>query len=288
MLFFVGLIVVTLSVIVGYTMHYGDLKLLWQPNEILIILGGALGASLIANPNNVLISSLKSLSFLVKRKPHDKLEYTELLLFFLNITKLLKSKGMLEAESHVDDPFNSEIFQQSPSILKNKSSTNFICDNLRLMTMGVENPHQFQDIVDQEIELIEFTYRNPSKTFLTIGDSLPALGIVAAVLGVIVTMRSILEPPEILGSLIAAALVGTFTGVLLAYGLFNPIGHFLIKYSDYQIRYIECIKVGMVSYLNGNPPSVIVEFMRKVIPDDVRPSFNELDRLINIKTGRAK
>jgi chemotaxis protein MotA len=284
MLFFIGLFIVVCSVITGYTMHYGDLSLLWQPNEFVIIFGAGIGASIIANPNKVLIDSVKSLAFLVKRKPYGKTEYLELLLFFFNLTKLLRTKGMLESESHIEDPFNSEVFQQSPSILQDKRNTSFICDNFRLITMGVDNPHQFEGIIDQEIELIEFTSHAPSKAFLNLGDSLPALGIVAAVLGVIVTMRSILEPPEVLGSLIAAALVGTFTGVLLAYGIFNPIGHFLLKYSDYQVRYLECIKVGMISYLSGNAPSIVVEFMRKVIPEDVRPSFTELDRLINIKS----
>jgi chemotaxis protein MotA len=283
MLFFIGIIIVFASVITGYMMHQGDMMLLWQPNELLIIIGAAVGASIIANPTNVIIDSLKSLSFIIKRKPYKKNDYLELLVFFFNITKLLRSKGILETESHIEDPYKSDIFGQSPSILKNRITTHFICDNFRLITMGVEDSHQFEAIVDNEIELAEFTLHGPSKAFLTLGDSLPALGIVAAVLGVIITMRSIVEPPEVLGSLIAAALVGTFTGVLFAYGLFNPIGHFLSKYSDYQIRYLECIKIGMISYLNGNTPSVIVEFMRKVIPKDVRPSFNELDRLINLK-----
>jgi chemotaxis protein MotA len=283
MLFFIGIIIVFASVIAGYMMHEGDLMLLWQPGELLIILGAAIGASIITNPTNVLIESVKSLAFIVKRKPYKKDDYLELLVFFFNITKLLRSKGVVEAESHIEDPYRSDIFSQAPSILGNKINTSFVCDNFRLITMGCDDSHEFESIIDNEIELAEFTFHAPSKAFLTLGDSLPALGIVAAVLGVIITMRSIAEPPEVLGSLIAAALVGTFTGVLFAYGLFNPIGHFLSKYSDYQIRYLECIKIGMISYLNGNTPSIVVEFMRKVIPKDVRPSFNELDRLINLK-----
>jgi chemotaxis protein MotA len=287
MLFFIGIIIVLGSVATGYSIHHGDLMLLWQPGELLIIIGGAIGASIIANPTTVLVNSVKSLSFIIKRKPYRKKDYLELLIFFFNITKLIRSKGLIDVETHIENPYKSNIFNQSPSILEDKTNTNFICDNFRLITMGCQDSQQFETIIDNEIELSEFTYHGPSKAYLTLGDSLPALGIVAAVLGVIVTMRSIAEPPEVLGSLIAAALVGTFTGVLFAYGLFNPIGHFLSKYSDYQVRYLECIKIGMISYLNGNAPSMTVEFMRKVIPEDVRPSFNELDKLINLNKNNS-
>jgi chemotaxis protein MotA len=147
--------------------------------------------------------------------------------------------------------------------------------------MGVDNSHQFEDNMDREIEVYTDDSNAPGRTFNTLADALPALGIVAAVLGVIVTMRSIMEPPDVLGSLIAAALVGTFTGVLLSYGLFGPIAQFLLKFSDYKIKYLECIKAGFIGYLDGNPPIIIVEFMRKCVPEDVRPSFQELDNYIS-------
>lgn len=131
------------------------------------------------------------------------------------------------------------------------------------------------------MEVYSSQLHDPNKTLMTLADALPALGIVAAVLGVIVTMKSIMEPTDVLGSLIAAALVGTFTGVLLSYGLFGPIGNFLGKYADYQMRYLECIKVGFIAYLNGNPPIIIAEFMRKAIPEDIRPSFLEKDNFIS-------
>ena len=147
--------------------------------------------------------------------------------------------------------------------------------------MGMDNSYQFEDIIDKEIELYKTNSNIPGDIFANLGDSLPALGIVAAVLGVITTMRSIMEPPDVLGSLIGAALVGTFLGVLLAYGLCGPMGHFLHKYADYKVKFIECAKMGFISYLNGNPPIIVVEFMRKSIPDHMRPSFEELDKYIN-------
>ena len=281
MSFVIGVILVIVSIILGYTMHSGDLSLLWQPNELIIILGAGIGASLIANPWYLIKECLSSFKCLFRESPDTKKDYLDLILFFFNITRLVKSKGMLEVESHIDAPHNSEIFSKSPSILKSPESLNFIKDNFRIITMGVDDPYQFSNMVDQEIDIIEQTTHAPSKAFLTLGDALPALGIVAAVLGVIVTMRSIASPPEVLGSMIAAALVGTFSGVLFAYGFFNPVGHFLSKYADAHISYFECTKVGFVTYLQGYPPVIIAEFMRKSIPGHAKPSFEEVEQLIN-------
>lgn len=282
MLFIVGFITVVVSVIVGYAMHAGDLSLLWQPNEIVIILGTGVGATIIANPPSVILNILKSLKHLFRSAPFYKSDYLELLLFSFNAFRLMKVKGMAEVESHIENPEESHLFKGAPSITNEKVSMDFIRDNFRLLTMGVDNAYQLEIAVDQEIDTYNKKYTSPGNALLVLADALPALGIVAAVLGVIVTMRSIMEPPDVLGSLIAAALVGTFTGVLLSYGLFGPIAQFLLKYSESQIHYLECIKVGLVSYLNGNPPIIIVEFMRKSIPNEVRPSFFEVDNFINL------
>ena len=275
MLFFVGFAVVLGSVIVGYKMHAGDLSLLWQPNEIIIIVGAGLGSILIGNPMSIVLKTMRACRNLLLDKPYNKNDYLELLLFSFNTFKLMKVKGMLEIESHIENSNESDLFAQAPSLKKDEFANNFVKDNLRLLTMGVDNAHQFEDNIDREIEVYTDDSNAPGKTFTTLADALPALGIVAAVLGVIVTMRSIMEPPDVLGSLIAAALIGTFTGVLLSYGLFGPIA------SEYKIKYLECIKAGFIGYLDGNPPIIIVEFMRKCVPEDVRPSFQELDSYIS-------
>lgn len=285
MLFLVGIGVVGGSVVLGYTMHHGDLRLLWQPNEFIIIFGAACGASLIGNPLDVIKSSVKAFSFLFKGHPYSKKDYLELLLLFFSLTKVMKVKGMLEIENHVEHPEESQIFMQAPSVMKNKVILEFIRDNLRILIMGVDNPHQFEAMMDAEIETASAALKAPGRVLLSLGDSLPALGIVAAVLGVIITMRSIVEPPEVLGGLIAAALVGTFLGVLLSYGLFIPIGHFMAEYGEHQISYLLSIKVGFMAYLNGNPPVVITEFIRKTIPESVKPSFPEAEVALN---GAAK
>lgn len=281
MFFIIGLVTVFGSVVLGYTMHHGQLILLWQPNELVIILGAGVGSAIVGNPPSSLIKTLKAFKYLFKGKPYGKKDYLELLLFSFNTFKLMKVKGMLEIESHIENPTESELFKQAHVLKKDKFALNFITDNLRLITMGLDNPHEFEDIVEKEIDIYKENSNIPGDVFTSLGDALPALGIVAAVLGVIITMKSIMEPPDVLGSLIAAALVGTFIGVLFAYGVFGPIGHSLHKYAYYKGKFIDCTKIGFISYLNGNPPIIVVEFMRKAIPDDIRPSFEELDTYIN-------
>jgi chemotaxis protein MotA len=281
MFYIIGIIVVFGSVVTGYTMHGGSMKVLFQPNEFIIILGAAIGSVMIGYPPSCLKKALAGCKYFFKGKPYTKKDYMELLLFSFNTFKLMKIKGMLEIESHIENPKESELFNLAPVFKKDPFVQDFIADNLRLMTMGMDNPHQFEDVMEQETELYKTDSAIPGDVFANLGDSLPALGIVAAVLGVIITMRSILEPPDVLGALIGAALVGTFFGVLVAYGLFGPMGHFLHKYGDYKVKFIYCAKSGFISYLNGNPPVIVVEFMRKNVPPDLRPSFEELDAYIS-------
>jgi len=281
MFYIIGIIVVFGSVVVGYTMHGGNLMVLYQPNEYIIILGAAIGSILIGYPISCIKKSLIAIKHFFKGKPYVKQDYMELLLFSFNTFKLMKIKGMLEIESHIENMNESELFKLAPALQKDPFVLNFMADNLRLMTMGMDNPYQFDDVMEQEVELYKGNSAVPGDIFTNLGDSLPALGIVAAVLGVIVTMRSIMEPPDVLGALIGAALVGTFCGVLVAYGLFGPMGHFLHKYGDYKVKFVYCAKAGFIAYLNGNPPIIVVEFMRKNIPEDLRPSFEELDTYIN-------
>jgi len=281
MFYIIGIVVVFGSVVLGYTMHHGELMVLYQPNEFVIILGAGLGSLIIGFPVSSLKKALTGFKQIMKGKPYVKKDYMELLLFSFNTFKLMKIKGMLEIESHIENIAESELFKLAPALKKDQFVQDFVADNLRLMTMGMDNPHQFEDVMDKEIELYKANSAAAGDVYASLGDSLPALGIVAAVLGVIITMRSIMEPPDVLGSLIGAALVGTFFGVLTAYGLFGPMGHFLHKYGDYKVKFVDCSKAGFIAYLNGNPPIIVVEFMRKNIPQDLRPSFEELDAYIN-------
>jgi len=282
-MFILGLIIVLFSITSGYYFSGGDFILLWQPSELLIIIGGGIGAAFISSPPEKIKQTLSSLKYLFKVRPYNKEDYTDLLRTYFLIFRLMRSKGLAEIESHIENPKSSEIFSQSKLMINNEDLLDFTRDNLRLIVSGINDVHQLEVSMNSEIDIYE-TYRfAPSKNFLTIGDSLPALGIVAAVLGVILTMKSISQPPEVLGSMIAAALVGTFSGVLFSYGLCNPVGYFLQKYALSQIQILEVIKTGILCYAEGQAPSSIVEFMRKNISPEYKPNFYQVDKVINNK-----
>ena len=280
MLFLIGLVVVFGCVLGSYVQH-GNIKVLWQPLEFIIILGAGIGAMIISQPGWILKGSLKSLKNIFKGNPFKKKDYMELLKFLFEIFKLIKTKGLLQIEPHIDKPSESEIFQKYPFILHDHHVLDFFCDNIRLLTLGVENQYIMGDAMEQELEVHHHDGLAYAGAIGNFGESLPALGIVAAVLGVIVTMGSISEPPDILGGLIGAALVGTFVGILLSYGLFSPLGTSLTHYVNAESTFYNCIKIGIISHLQGNAPSISVEIVRKNIPSHYRPTFVELDTAIN-------
>jgi chemotaxis protein MotA len=281
MLFIVGLIVMFGSVIGGYLMHHGKLSVLWQPSEFIIIIGAAFGAFLINNTMDIVKDAGKSLSKLFKGKPYNKNFYLEFLSFQFLVFKTLKAKGLLSIEPHIEKPEESEIFKKFPKVLHDHHLMDFFCDSIRLLTMGVDNHYQLEDILDKQIEAHHHALEEAAGAINAMGESMPALGIVAAVLGVIVTMGSITEPPAILGALIGAALVGTFTGVLISYGLLGPIAGFLGKYANAESKAYECMKVGIICHMQGNAPIVTAEFVRKIIPPHEQPAFKEMEESFN-------
>ncbi|HIM43184.1 MAG TPA: flagellar motor stator protein MotA, partial [Rhodospirillales bacterium] len=208
MLFIIGFLVVVGAVIGGYSVH-GDLMILWQPIEFVIIFGGAFGAFVITNPKTVIMGVVKSLGKVVTGPKYKKRDYEELLGVLFSVFKLAKSKGDLALETHVEDPNNSPLFANFPYFRKDHHAVEFLCDYLRVLTLGASNPHEVEAVMEVELEIHHNEDAAISGAVLTMGDAMPALGIVAAVLGIIVTMGSITEPPEILGNLIGAALVGT-------------------------------------------------------------------------------
>ncbi len=277
MLFIIGFITVIACVITGYVLHGGNLAILWQPTEVLIIVGAAVGSFMIANPPKVAKAAIGSLKYLVKGTPFKTQDYVSLLTLQYTIFKTIKSKGMLEIESHIEAPKDSALFSQYPKFLANHHALHFFCDYLRLMTMGMEDQYQIEDLMDADLESAHHEHHVVAHSVVTIGDAFPAIGIVAAVLGVIITMGSISEPPEILGKLIGAALVGTFLGIFIAYGFVGPMGQFLEKYFNDDHQYLMCIRAGFLSHLKGNAPAVTVEFARNVIPPKERPDFKTIE-----------
>lgn len=283
MFFIIGFVIVFGSVLGGYMPH-GDIGVLIQPLELLIIGGAALGAFIIANPKPVLGKVMKTLGRILKGPPHSKDSYLELLTLLYTSFRLAKSKGMLALEPHVENPEESDLFSAYPKFMSNHEALTFYCDYLRLLTMGSDNAHEIEALMDEDIETIHEEATHAAGAITTLGDGLPAFGIVAAVLGVIITMGSISEPPEVLGALIGGALVGTFLGILLAYGLVGPMGSSMKAYADADIKYIHCIKAGLLAHLQGYAPAISVEFARKMLQTHERPSFMEVEAALDGST----
>lgn len=278
-MFFVGVGVVFGCVFGGYIIMGGNIMIILEaaPLELVVILGSAIGACIIGTPKHILSKASQAFNDLLKRSPYTKDVYLELICLLYLVFKLAKSKGMLAVEPHVENPEESSLFKQFPAVMNDHHVVVFICDYLRMMTMGTDNPHQVEDIMNEELEVHHHEKSQMSGAFTSMGEGLPALGIVAAVMGVIKTMAAISSPPEVLGGMIGHALVGTFLGVFLAYGIVGPIGNSLNAVYDEEGKFYHCIKTALIAYLNGYAPSIAVEFARKAIPVHVRPSFYDVE-----------
>ncbi len=280
MLIIVGSLIVLGSVIGGYAAPGGHLAVLWQPFEFVIIVGAAVGGFVIGNPKSVLKRTGKGFGKMLKGPRYTKKNYVELLSLLYLIFKLAKTKGMLALETHVEKPDESSLFAQFPSVTRDHHVLEFLCDYLRMMTLGTENPHELESLIDEELETHHHEASQVSSALRTLADAMPGLGIVAAVLGVIHTMGSITEPPEVLGHLIGAALVGTFLGILLSYGFVGPMANALQSVDEADAKYLQCIKIGLLAHLQGYPPAVSVEFARKALLEGDRPTFYDIENAV--------
>jgi chemotaxis protein MotA len=276
----VGTAVVLLSVLGGYVGNGGEIGVLIQPFEWLIILGAAFGSFVIGNPKNVVLGFGKAMGTMVKGSRHNKESYLELLSLLYALFRLAKTKGDLALESHVEKPEDSSLFQKFPKFSADHHTLEFLCDYLRLLTLGTNNAHEVESIIDAEIESHHHEVSLIANAINTMADAMPALGIVAAVLGVIHTMGSITEPPEVLGHLIGAALCGTFMGVLLSYGFFAPFARILDIIYKGESDYLNCIKNCLLAHMMGYAPQVSIEFGRKTLPPHIRPSFMEVEEAV--------
>jgi chemotaxis protein MotA len=267
----------------GFLISGGSLGVVLEaaPHELLTILGAALAAMLIAGSVYNLKKIGGSLGQIMagpKWKPGD---YRDLLCLLFLLTKTMKSKGMIALEAHIERPEESSIFKRYPNITKDHFALGFICDTLRMMTMSLEDPHQVEDAMEKQLEKHHHEALTAAGALQTMADGLPALGIVAAVLGVIKTMGSITEPPEILGGMIGGALVGTFLGVFLAYGLVGPISVRLKGIMDEEAQFYHVIRDILVAHLHGNSAQVSVEIGRGSVPSSSQPSFIQLEEALN-------
>ena len=273
----IGIVVVFACVFGGYAAMGGKLYVLWQPFEFVIILGAAIGAFIIANGAPVLKAVPSMFGTMLKGPKYNKAAYVELLGLQFSMYKLIQQKGILGIEPHIEDPHNSTLFNAFPTFAKNHHAVEFVCDYMRMVTMGSNNVHEMDALMDEELETHHQEQERIVSAMQAVADGTPALGIVAAVLGVIKTMGSISEPPEVLGHLIGGALVGTFFGVFVAYGFFGPMAQSLKSTFEAESKYFLSLKVGLLTHIGGQPPVMAIEFARKALMSDVRPSFAEVE-----------
>ncbi len=280
MLGIIGIVVVFAMVFGSYVMAGGKFSIILHaaPHEFMCIGGAAVGAFLLANKGNVAKAALKDVGKAFKGPKWKAQDYKDLLTLLFIVLKLVRTKGMVALEQHIENPEQSTIFQQFPKIVHDHFAVEFICDTLRMITMNFEDPHQLEDMMEKQLDKHHHELLAPASAIQTMADGIPALGIVAAVLGVIKTMASISEPVEILGAMIGGALVGTFLGVFLAYGLVGPIASKLNQIYEQDHAFYMIIKGVLVSHLQGNAPQVSVEIGRGAVPSIYQPKFSEMEQ----------
>lgn len=283
----IGMLMVIVCTFGGFIVAGGKVKIITGviipalPGEGIIIMGCAICAFVIANTPHTIKATLSYLKKMLKPEAHSKDDYKELLSILFVLFKMARTKGWLALESHIENPEDSDIFKAFPGFSGNHHALVFLCDYLRIISLGNENPHEIEALMDEEIKTLATEKEHPGHAIQGMADGIPALGIVAAVLGVIKTMASISEPPEVLGKLIGSALVGTFLGVWLAYGIVGPMASAINARVEAEVKYYVVLKVCLLSFLQGAAPQVAVEFGRKILEHDIQPSFMELEETIN-------
>jgi chemotaxis protein MotA len=278
-----GLAIVLASCGIGFILSGGHLGALFQPFELLIIGGAAFGAMMIANPLSITMAAIKSIGGLIKSSPYSKDLYLDLLALLYDLFNKMRREGMLAVESDIDDPDTSPLFSKYESVTKIHGAIEFIVDYLRVMMIGSIAGHELEALIDAELETNHTEAHLVPGALNKVADALPGFGIVAAVMGIVITMGALGGPPSELGEHVAAALVGTFLGILLSYGIFAPLAGMLEHNVREESKLYECIKVALIATLNGAAPQIAVEFGSKVLYQDARPSWAEVDERVRHK-----
>ncbi len=277
MVVIIGYLVVLVSVIGGFMMGGGILSVLYQPIEFLIIGGSGIGAFIVGNNFKGIKATVRALPKLMRSSKYNKALYMDLMALLYRLLAKARQQGMLSLEGDLESPKESEIFSSYPLISADATLMDFITDYFRLVVSGNMNPFEIEALMDEEIETFHQEGEVPAGSLAVMGDSLPAFGIVAAVMGVINALAAADRPAAELGALIAHAMVGTFLGILLAYGFISPLATLLRQQNAETSKIMECIKVTLLSSLNGYAPQIAVEFGRKTLYTTERPSFTELE-----------
>jgi len=283
----IGILVVFGAVAAGYLMEHGNLKVLMQPAELVIIGGAAIGTVLVANPLHILKKIAAGFAGVFGGSKYTKQRYLETLKMMYDLLNKARKDGMVALEADIEDPAKSPILSKYPAFVKDHHACDFVCDTMRMAVSGGVQPFDLDQMMELDMDVHHHDSSQPVQALSTMADSLPGLGIVAAVLGVVITMGALGGPPEEIGHKVAAALVGTFLGILLCYGLVGPVSANMAKLTDDEHAYYHVLRVMLVALLKGTAPSVAIEIGRRAIPSHLRPSFKEAEAHIKEKSADA-
>lgn len=273
----IGIVIVFGCIVAGYLMEHGNIRVLIQPAELIIIGGAALGTVLVANPLHIIKKIAAGIGGVFGSSKFGKQTYIDTLKMMYTLLNKARKDGLMALESDVEEPEKSPLFSKNPTFVKNHHVRDFVCDSLRMAITGVD-AFDLDQMLDLDLEVHHQEASQPTAALSTMADSLPGLGIVAAVLGVVITMGALGGPPEEIGHKVAAALVGTFLGILLCYGLVGPLAQNMAKAADEEHAFLYVMRVLMISFLKGTAPIMAVEVARRAVPGHVRPSFKELEQ----------
>ena len=277
MYFYIGIAIIIISIATGFLAEGGNPYVMLQPFALLIIIGTAAGIFLLSYPKRMILEIIETLKESRNQKLYSKQSYTELLVFLMNFFRFCRSQGAAEIEKHIEAPHLSAMFKGYPALLNNKEAVTFLCDYTRILIIGYDNIFELENLMNEQISIKLSNGREVAGSFYRMADTLPAIGIIAAVLGIINAMGSIGLEPKILGQKIASALMGTFFGIALAYCVFSPLATLIEKIKFDEAKYMECIKSGFIAFAKGAPPTIAVEFARQSIPFDLKPEFSEVE-----------
>jgi chemotaxis protein MotA len=280
----IGIVVVFGAILAGYLMEHGNLRVLVQPAELVIIGGAAIGTLLVANPLHILKKIVGGITGAIRGSKFTKQHYLDTLKMMYLLFGRARKDGLMALETDSDSPDQSPIFSKYPAFLKDHHALAFVCDSIRLASSGGVEPFDADQMIESDMDVHHHESTQPIAALSTVADSLPGLGIVAAVLGVVLTMSALGGPPEEIGRKVAAALVGTFLGILLCYGLVGPLAANMTKIAEEEHAYYHVLRVLIISFMKGTAPTGAVEIGRRAIPGHVRPTFQETEKFIKDKS----
>jgi chemotaxis protein MotA len=282
----IGIVLVIGAVGGGYAMSHGKFPVLWQPAELVVIFGAAIGSMLVANPIANILALVKGILGVLKGSPYTKNHYLDTLKALMEVFSYGRKNGLQKLETDIENPKQSQLFSQHKVFTSNHHALDFVCDTIRTSIAGGIGHFEIEQSMEADIDIMKHELEQPVGALKEMADSLPGMGIVAAVLGVVITMGSLGGPPEEIGEHVAAALVGTFLGILFCYGIFGPLASNIQKINDGEIEYMHVLRAGVGAFIKGAAPILAVEMARRSIPPHVRPSFKDMEQ--KVKGGGGK